>query len=135
VEYWINNYSWLNFLKSPSTKVSQDLSKNKSLHCVSISACLFKSINGLKLKCFNVNGTMLSRFNYLHLNCYQILWDSALWGFNGDMTPLGNLYLSIRVDVLHQSDIGIFKMLVDILHRLVSPYVVQVLDDRLMVIK
>jgi len=52
------------------------------------------------------------------------------------MTPLNlNPYLSIHVEVLHQNNIGIIKMLMDILRQLVSPHVLQAFDDKSMVIK
>ena len=44
----------------------------------------------------------------------------ALWGFNGGTTPLGNPYLAIHVDTLHQSDLGIFKMIVGILRDMAA---------------
>lgn len=44
-----------------------------------------------------------------------VFLQSALWGFNGGTTKLGNPYRAINVDVLHQGDIGIFKTLVSIL--------------------
>lgn len=43
----------------------------------------------------------------------------ALWGFNGGHSELGNPYRAIQVDILHQSDIGIFKTLVSCLREMV----------------
>lgn len=49
-----------------------------------------------------------------------VFLQSALWGFNGGTTKLGNPYAAINVDVLHQADIGIFKTLVSILRDMSS---------------
>jgi hypothetical protein len=49
-----------------------------------------------------------------------VFLQSALWGFNGGTTKLGNPYAAINVDVLHQTDIGIFKTLVSILRDMYS---------------
>ena len=43
---------------------------------------------------------------------------SVLWGFNGGETELGNPYQAIHVDILHQTDIGIFKTLVSCLKEM-----------------
>jgi len=44
----------------------------------------------------------------------------ALWGFNGGNMKLDNLYLAIHVGTLHQSNLGIFKMIVNILWDIAS---------------
>jgi hypothetical protein len=49
-----------------------------------------------------------------------VFLQSALWGFNGGTTKLGNPYAAINVDVLHQANIGIFKTLVSILKDMSS---------------
>jgi hypothetical protein len=54
-----------------------------------------------------------------------------LWNFNGGDTRLGNPYLAINIDVLHQSDVGIFKMLVDIIREMVPLTILTQLDQRL----
>jgi len=65
----------------------------------------------------------------------------ALWGFNGGNTEFGNPYLAIQVDVLHQTDVGIFKMLIGILRCMASDgdltysKAMKELDRRLLVIK
>lgn len=63
----------------------------------------------------------------------------ALWGFNGGHTELGNPYLAIHVDTLHQSDLGIFKMIVGILREVASiqprERKLKELDRRLLFIK
>ncbi|KAG0595978.1 hypothetical protein M758_UG213700 [Ceratodon purpureus] len=63
----------------------------------------------------------------------------ALWGFNGGDTTMGNPYLAIHVDILHQSDLGVFKMIVGIIRDMasISPRErkLQELDRRLLYIK
>jgi hypothetical protein len=38
---------------------------------------------------------------------------SALRGFNGGHTNWGNYYKAVQADCMHQSDIGVFPMLID----------------------
>ena len=63
----------------------------------------------------------------------------ALWGFNGGDTTMGNRYLAIYVDILHQNDLGVFKMIVGIIRDMafISPCErkLQELDRRLLYIK
>jgi hypothetical protein len=59
---------------------------------------------------------------------------SSLWGFNGGDTELGNPYRCIHVDMMHQSDLGVFKTLVDILRALTTANLIQ-MDNRLLMIR
>jgi hypothetical protein len=63
----------------------------------------------------------------------------ALWGFKAGETTIGNPYRAIHVDIMHQSDLGIFKTLVEIVRSMAISSACQshlrVLDDRLLLIK
>lgn len=43
-----------------------------------------------------------------------MLEQCALWGFAEGDAAFGNPYRAVNVDMLHQSDLGVFKTLVDI---------------------
>lgn len=69
-------------------------------------------------------------------NVFWVELQCALWGFNGGDTSMGNPYKCLHVDIMHQSDLGVFKTLVDILRVLGgSGNVLQLLDKRLLHIK
>jgi len=66
------------------------------------------------------------------------LWNSALWGFAGGETEIGNPYRAINVDVLHQADLGVFKTLMDVVQEIskeLNPNPIAQLDERIMEIK
>jgi hypothetical protein len=49
----------------------------------------------------------------------------VLSGFNGGETKMANPYKCLHVDIMHQSDIGVFKTLVDILCILAGPSTIE----------
>ena len=67
-----------------------------------------------------------------------MLEQCALWGFTGGDTTFGNPYRAVNVDMIHQSDLGVFKTLVDILRSIATSTSVAILpelDQRLLCIK
>jgi len=52
----------------------------------------------------------------------------VLWGFNGGNIVFGNPYLAIHVDTLHQSDLGIFKIIVGILCEIAIVHPCQIVN-------
>lgn len=59
--------------------------------------------------------TYLVRFcserNFLTDDNSFVLLQCALWGFNGCDTSWGNPYRAVHVDMLHQTDLGVFPVI------------------------
>jgi hypothetical protein len=61
----------------------------------------------------------------------------ALWGYNGGESDVGCPYKCIHVDALHQWNLGIFKILVDVLcmNDKTHNWILQEIDSHLSYIK